>query len=753
MYGAIMLGILPTGVNVSITNFVRIGQQMTGAMGITGPSMISIRPINNTISAATPAYNSQSNIIISGNIIASSSTPNTSATNSDIGGEWAFISTPITSACSINYTINLPGGFGSGANMKRIEVGLRRIRNTFGSTPGNAGADITQESPSKTTADVNSYIDYSVYIVNDKFMVRATPNVSASYPSTTINSTTTSAYYGRISILPISSAQSAIYTDAAVVTDISTDSSLNNTSWYATSSTNNPVILNISIVYTGNSITYNLNGVPIITRLGSVVPFLSSAAPYYATVRILSISPTDSITVGITPAQGPTGSATSGNLSLTSKAPANVLALGNSNTISVLKPAAVNLNTTDSPFVYSNNPLTGPFVLNFLFNTNAGASTQAADGIAASTTTHAIEFAVGLVSTVAARDSFDANTNPMLYGMMINGSNVYYKLDGGTFLTGQPIINAVTPSPVNSIKMTNLASANTPSISMPFGGSHSLQIKYDGTNLTYYVDGQIIVPAGQSYTFSPTTKGPYYLVMSFANGDQYSSVPLGQTVPPTNFTLQVISSELFNATGILGPAQTHIQKFDVKTTGQTVPSAAIQYNSYNVSTNYLLFNKDTANSSNASAEINHLNGVFTYVASDGSSRAMVNITLNIATTTSAFWHRCIVFSGQPSNTNNKMIFPSTVVWTPSIGTGNPFTSNTKISFILNSTDSFVIQAYGNLGESGTWSGTMIIEKLPVAQGGGRRIPVSPIQKRRKFNSLKVRKASRVYTKKGGKKNA
>ena len=745
MYGAIMLGILPRGVNVSITNFVRIGQQFTGPVGITGPSILSIRPINNA------SYNSQPNVRISGNIVSCTTVTNTSATT-DIGGEWSFVPTPITSACTVNYTINLPGGFGTGTNVKRIEVGLRRIRNTSGSTPGNPGPDITQENPSRTTPFTDSNIDYSIYIVNDEFMVRATPNVNASaYPSSTINNSTASAYYGRMSIMPINSTQSAVYTDATAVTNILTDTSQNNTSWYATSSTTSAVTLNISIVYTGNSIAFNINGVPIVTRLGSTIPFVASSSPYYVAVRMLSISPADTVTLSITPAQGPTGAFTTGNLSFTSRAPASVLALGNSNTISVIKPGTVNLDAVDLPFVYSNNPLTGPFVLNFLFNTNTSASSSGTDGNTASTTAHAVEFAVGLVSTVAARNAFNGNTNPMLYGMMVNGANVAYKMDGNTFIdtTGPNTANA-SPSPGSSstIKMTTLASAP---ITMPFSGNHSLQIKYDGTNLSYYVDGQIIVTPGQAFTFTPTTKGPYYLVMSFANGDQFSSIPLGRTVPPTNFSLQVISSELFGATGLLGPAQSHLQKFDVNTSQPAAWTAAPT--AVNTANSYVVFIKDTANSSVATAEIAHTSGIFTYTAADGSSRAMVNLTINITSTAAAFSYRCVVFTGQPTTTT-KMVFPSATGWAQSMGTANPWTSNAKFSFILNSGDSFVLQAYGTSQSLTSWAGSIIVEKLPVAQGGGgRRVAVTPVQKRRKFNSLKVRKASRVYTKKGAKKNA
>jgi hypothetical protein len=341
----------------------------------------------------------------------------------------------------------------------------------------------------------------------------------------------------------------------------------------------------------------------------------------------------------------------------------------------------------------------------------------------------------------------------MLYGMMVNGSNVYYKTNSTTFLTTEPVLNSVTPSPVNSIKMTNLT---IPPINMPFRGNHSLQIKYDGTNISYYVDGQIIVTPGQSHTFTPVTKAPYYLVMSFANGDQFSSIPLGRVVPPTNFTLQVISSELFGATGLLGTAQTHLQMFNtaeiqnganaVWTAAPTAPN-----------TPSILFTRDNVNSSAAAvAEITHNSGIFTYTAIDGSSRAMVNLTVNItsiASTAGAFSYRCAVFTGQPSTTA-KMVFPLGG-WAQSMGSVTPWTSNAKFSFIMNSGDSFLLQAYGGSTQTtGTWRGSIIVEKFPVAQGGGgRRVPVSPIRKLPKRISLKVRKSSRIYTKKGAKKNA
>jgi len=333
--------------------------------------------------------------------------------------------------------------------------------------------------------------------------------------------------------------------------------------------------------------------------------------------------------------------------------------------------------------------------------------------------------------------------------MMVNGSTVYYKTNSTIFLAAQPAVNAVTPSPVNSIQMTNDAAP----ITMPFRGNHSLQIRYDGTNLSYYVDGRIIVAPGQLNTFTPTTRAPYYLVMSFANGDQLSSIPLGRVVPPTNFTLQVISSELFSATGLLGPSQTHLQMFNVSATQGGAWTGAP--GAVNTANSFFLFTIDGANSSAAAAEIAHNGGIFTYTAIDGSSRAMVNLTVNITSTTGVFSYRCVVFTGQPSTTA-RVTFPAASSWAQSMvpTVTPPWTSNAKFSFIMNSGDSFVLQGYGATLTTTSWAGSIIVEKLPVAQGGGgRRVPVSPIRKLPKRISLKVRKSSRIYTKKGAKKNA
>ena len=754
LYGAIMLGILPSSVKVYLTSFVRVGQQSTGPVGITGPSIISIRPIS------SPTYNSSANLSVNGNTVVYRAGTNVPASDQDSGGEWAFITTPITSASTVNFTINFPAGFTS-STYKHIEVGLRRIRNTTGGVGGSPGSDITQEVPTMGTPDyTDTNIDYSIYIVNSNFMLRAAPlatTTSTVLPPSTIFNNTASPYYGRLSVLPMGSTGSATYTIANApemstgVNLIGTVTSVNNTAWYSSTTAPANTSVNVSIVFSGNTISYFINGVQIMTRMGASVPFLSSSAPYYPAVRMLFTEPGDAVTMSLAPAQGPTGTFTATNLSLVSKAPINVLSLNNANTVSVIKPGTVNLNGVDLPYVFSNNPLTGPFVLNFMFNTDTGASTDgAADGQAASGASSAIEFAVGLVSSIAARNAFDANTNPMLYGMMVNTStvgtpaSVYWKGNGaGPFLTTNPVINAVTPSPVNNAQMLSTATQT-----IPFGGNQSLQIKYDGTNLSFYVNGVLISPAtttaGQNYTFTPATRGPYYLVMSFANGDQYSTIPLGQRGPPTNFNLQVTLSEIFGGTNILGTTLTHLQTFTPIAGGaqSSAPSA--------VNTPILLYTKDAANSSAATPEIVYAAGVFTYNANDSASRTMVNLTPSLTSTVgnSGFFLRYVVFTGLPSATA-KITGP----WIQATGVTNAWSLNSKFSFILNNGDSFILQGYGNsLSATTVFGGSLIVEKLPVAQGGRRRVPVSPIRKLPKYNSLKLRKSgkSKVYTKKGTK---
>ena len=471
------------------------------------------------------------------------------------------------------------------------------------------------------------------------------------------------------------------------------------------------------------------------TRLGNSVPCILSSAPYYAAIRVLSQAPSnDTISMNLLPAAGPTGAFTPTNLSLVSKAPASVLNLANANSISVVKSGSVLFS--DNPYVFSANPLTGSFVLNFMFNTDRGAS-SATDGAAASTTAHAVEFAVGLVTSVATRESFNAQgLNTFKYGMMVNGSAVGYKTDlnMGIEFQERPI-------------MTSMQLTNNASQTIPRGGNHSLQIRFDGTNMSYYVDGQLATPVtGQSFTFAPIDKGPYYLVMSFANGDQFSTIPLGQTVPPTNFTLQVTMSELFGATNLLGTTLTHLQTFTVRTSPAysvptTVPTAVI--------TTFVPFTLDSANSSATAAEVGYSGGVFTYVASDGASRAMINLTINVSAALT-FNMRYLVFG----STSTPKITGPTI---PASGTSTAWGLTMKASFILNSGDKFILQAWATTATEFLTGSTLIVEKLPVAQGGGgsrsedqRWINVKPIPKRHPSRKSSLR-ISRMSTKKESRK--
>jgi hypothetical protein len=278
----------------------------------------------------------------------------------------------------------------------------------------------------------------------------------------------------------------------------------------------------------------------------------------------------------------------------------------------------------------------------------------------------------------------------------------------------------------------------------------------------FYVDGSIILPtttlAGQTHTFAPTNKGPYYLVMSFANSNQISSIPPGLTAPPTNFDLEVTMNDSFAGTSIIGAA-IQIRQYTIM--AQTISGGAPAA----VNTPSLRWAIDTPNSSSAS-EITHVDtaspaaGVFTYRAVDGSSRAMVNLIMNVMNSAGTFYTRYVVFSGQPATTPA----PRTVgPWIQSQGTSVTM----KVSFLMNHLNSFILQMYG---ANGTLTGTLVVEKLPVASGGAqegggsggssgslyRNIQVYPIPKRRKHNSIRIRKATtksvKATTKSGTKKN-
>jgi hypothetical protein len=231
--------------------------------------------------------------------------------------------------------------------------------------------------------------------------------------------------------------------------------------------------------------------------------------------------------------------------------------------------------------------------------------------------------------------------------------------------------------------------------------------------------------------------------MSFANSNQFSSIPLGQTVPPTNFTLQVTMSELFGSTNLLGTTLTHLQTF---TTAYTMVAAA----SALALTPFVSFTKDNTNSSAAAAEVVYTtaDGQFTYSAADGTSKAMINLTINVAAA-ATFNMRYLVFA---SGVTTPKITGPTI---PASGTGAVWGLTMKVSFILSNGDRFILQAWGSATTFSTGS-TLIVEKLPVAQGGGgareeqRWINVKPIPKRHPSRKSSLR-ISRMSTKKGDRK--
>ena len=444
--------------------------------------------------------------------------------------------------------------------------------------------------------------------------------------------------------------------------------------------------------------------------------------------------------------------------------------LGNANSISVVKSGAVNLS--DTPFVVSGNALTGPFVLNFLFNTDRAAAATATDGGTENSMCHAVEFAVGLVTSLGDRDLFNASNYPMKYGIMINttayafvnnagnsntaAATVYCKGDTNATALGMGPSNVGTSLSPAFLIGNGLTISNSSSAVIKKGGNHSLQIKFDGTNMSYYVDGVLMQVTGAvaGSTFTPTNKGPFYLVMSFANADQFSSIPAGQTTPPTNFTLQVTMSEIFGGTNnLLGTTLTHLQTFNTSggLNASASPGAGATASATAALTNgYIAFTKDTVNSSAATAEINYATGVFTYIALDNASRAMVNLTINFTASTAnvPFVVRYLLFSSSAI----KITGPNIPSISNTVGTAHGISM--KVSFIMSSGDQFIIQGWGPIASFAAGS-SIIVEKLPVAQGGGgqldhRWVNVHPIPKRHpsRKSSLRISKSS---TKKGNRK--
>jgi hypothetical protein len=71
----------------------------------------------------------------------------------------------------------------------------------------------------------------------------------------------------------------------------------------------------------------------------------------------------------------------------------------------------------------------------------------------------------------------------------------------------------------------------------------------------------------------------------------------------------------------------------------------------------------------------------------------------------------------------------------------PATLSTELSFVINHNDKFAIQMWGATTTAASWGGSMLLEKAPMVQGGGRIVPVPAIPKLHKRSSIKVRRSS------------
>ena len=107
-------------------------------------------------------------------------------------------------------------------------------------------------------------------------MIRAAPlaeTTNSVFPESTLNNNTASPFYGSVSI----QGTSGVYTEAAS-TDLYTSGS-----WNAAGE-GVPVAVTFTLVYTGSTVSYFVNGMPIATKLGNSVPFVTSAPVYAAYV-------------------------------------------------------------------------------------------------------------------------------------------------------------------------------------------------------------------------------------------------------------------------------------------------------------------------------------------------------------------------------------------------------------------------------------------------------------------------------------
>ena len=139
---------------------------------------------------------------------------------------------------------------------------------------------------------------------------------------------------------------------------------------------------------------------------------------------------------------------------------------------------------------------------------------------------------------------------------------------------------------------------------------------------------------------------------------------------------------------------------------------------------------------------------FTYTAADGASKARINLTTSITNSASAFSLRYIL-----RNTPSPWYPSSAPVAAAGANPAIPATLSTELSFVINHNDKFAIQMWGATTTATSWGGSMLLEKAPMVQGGGRIVPVPAIPKLHKRSSIKVRRSSDPEIKKPNTKKA
>jgi len=108
------------------------------------------------------------------------------------------------------------------------------------------------------------------------------------------------------------------------------------------------------------------------------------------------------------------------------------------------------------------------------------------------------------------------------------------------------------------------------------------------------------------------------------------------------------------------------------------------------------------------------------------------------------------------NNRIRKISNTGIVFTPSSTysstTVPPFVLNTTVPLSLNNRGKFGIQVWGSSVTTTSLAGSMLLEKTSILDGGDRRIfAVPPIPKLRKRSSIKIRKSSKINTKRASKK--